>query len=110
MNWTNEAWEEEQMSNLGCESVADLIALAKNLMKNGKPPEPFEIQIWFHAQEGGKFLAEPHVVITYPDEHSAYKAFDSIVMHYPFYIQMVKYDDDGDGDIMAEDGTWEMIE
>ena len=26
MNYTTEAWEEEQMSNLGCESVADLIA------------------------------------------------------------------------------------
>jgi hypothetical protein len=26
MNYTDEAWEEEQMSNLGCESVADLIS------------------------------------------------------------------------------------
>lgn len=31
MNWTNEAWEEEQMSNLGCESVADLIKKVKRL-------------------------------------------------------------------------------
>ncbi len=31
MNWTNEAWEEEQMSNLGCESVADLIEKVKQL-------------------------------------------------------------------------------
>jgi hypothetical protein len=31
MNWTNEAFEEEQMSNLGCESVADLIDKAKQL-------------------------------------------------------------------------------
>ena len=27
----NEAWEEEQMSNLGCESVSDLIAEVKRL-------------------------------------------------------------------------------
>jgi len=27
----NEAWEEEQMSNLGCESVSDLIAEVKGL-------------------------------------------------------------------------------
>jgi|TARA_B100000085_G_scaffold222906_1_gene208036 hypothetical protein len=31
MNYTNEAWEEEQMSNLGCESVSDLIAEVKRL-------------------------------------------------------------------------------
>ena len=31
MNYTNEAWEEEQMSNLGCESVGDLIAEVKRL-------------------------------------------------------------------------------
>jgi len=31
MNYTNEAWEEEQMSNLGCESVADLIAKVKRV-------------------------------------------------------------------------------
>jgi hypothetical protein len=112
MNYTDEAWEEEQMCNLGCESVADLIRLAKNLLKNGKPPEPpelWEIQIWFHAQEGG-FLAEPHVVITYPDQHSAYEAFDSINMYDPFHIQLVKYDDNGDGDIHGEGGTWECEE
>ena len=31
MNYTNEAWEEEQMINLGCESVSDLIHKAKRL-------------------------------------------------------------------------------
>jgi len=31
MNHTSEAWEEEQMSNLGCESVSDLIAEVKRL-------------------------------------------------------------------------------
>jgi len=31
MNYTSEAWEEEQMSNLGCESVADLIIEVKRL-------------------------------------------------------------------------------
>ncbi|MBT4407341.1 MAG: hypothetical protein HOC79_05645 [Euryarchaeota archaeon] len=31
MSATNEAWEEEQMSNLGCESVSDLIAEVKRL-------------------------------------------------------------------------------
>ena len=31
MNYTNEAWEEEQMSNLGCESVRDLISKVKQL-------------------------------------------------------------------------------
>ena len=30
-NHTQEAWEEEQMSNLGCESVSDLIAEVKRL-------------------------------------------------------------------------------
>ena len=29
----NEAWEEEQMSNLGCESVSDLIAEVKRLLE-----------------------------------------------------------------------------
>ena len=31
MNYTDEAWEEEQMSNLGCESVSDLIEEVKRL-------------------------------------------------------------------------------
>jgi len=31
MNHTHEAWEEEQMSNLGCESVANLISKVKRL-------------------------------------------------------------------------------
>ena len=31
MNHTHEAWEEEQMCNLGCESVADLISKVKRL-------------------------------------------------------------------------------
>jgi len=34
MNYTNEAWEEEQMSNLGCESVSDLIAQVKRLRED----------------------------------------------------------------------------
>ena len=29
MNYTQEAWEEEQMENLGCESVSDLIELLR---------------------------------------------------------------------------------
>jgi hypothetical protein len=33
MNNTDEAWEEEQMSNLGCESVSDLITEVKRLRK-----------------------------------------------------------------------------
>ncbi len=36
MNYTNEAWEEEQMSNLGCESVGDLIAEVKRLREQLK--------------------------------------------------------------------------
>ena len=36
MNYTNEAWEEEQMSNLGCESVSDLIAEVKRLREQPK--------------------------------------------------------------------------
>ena len=36
MNYTNEAWEEEQMSNLGCESVSDLIAEVKRLQEDVK--------------------------------------------------------------------------
>jgi len=35
----NEAWEEEQMSNLGCESVSDLIAEVKRLRKELKEVE-----------------------------------------------------------------------
>ena len=33
MNYTSGAWEEEQMSNLGCESVSDLIEEVKRLRK-----------------------------------------------------------------------------
>jgi hypothetical protein len=33
MNYTNEAWEEEQMENLGCETVSDLIAEVKRLRR-----------------------------------------------------------------------------
>ena len=73
MNYTNEAWEEEQMSNLGCESVADLIRLAK-----GKQEKPYEIHIWFRAQEGGKFLGEPHVVIEHHDKDDAFMQFELI--------------------------------
>ena len=36
MNYTNEAWEEEQMSNLGCESGSDLIAAYKRLREQPK--------------------------------------------------------------------------
>jgi len=107
MNWTNEAWEEEQMSNLGCKSVSDLIALAK-----GEQEKPFEIQIWFHAQKGerGEYLAEPHVVIKHHDKDSAYREYESIVIYDPFNIQLVEYDGNGDGDILEEGGTWEMSE
>jgi len=35
-NYTSEAWEEEQMSNLGCESVSDLIAEVKRLREGMK--------------------------------------------------------------------------
>ena len=31
MNYTKEAWEEEQMSNLDCESVSDLIEKVKRI-------------------------------------------------------------------------------
>ena len=105
MNYTSEAWEEEQMSNLGCKSVADLIQLAKG----EEQEKPFEIHIWFHAQEGGKFLGEPHVVIEHHDKDDAFIQFESIRMFDPFYIQLTDYTD-GVGDILDEDGTWEMIE
>jgi hypothetical protein len=36
MNYTDEAWEEEQMNNLGCESVADLIGELKQFRKENK--------------------------------------------------------------------------
>jgi len=100
----NEAWEEEQMSNLGCESVADLIQLVK-----GEQEKPYEIHIWFHAQEGGKFLGEPHVVIEHHDKDDAFMQFESIRMFDPFYIQLTDYTD-GVGDILDEGGTWEMVE
>jgi len=110
MNWTNEAWEEEQMSNLGCKSVSDLIALVK-----GEQEKPFEIQIWFHAQihehtEQLEYLAEPHVVIKHHDIDSAYREYESIVMHDPFHIQLVEYDSNGNGEMLEEGGTWEMSE
>ena len=56
----NEAWEEEQMSNLGCESVSDLIAEVKRLreamktmlddMSNASPEEDIEywLDTWKH--------------------------------------------------------------
>ena len=37
----NEAWEEEQMSNLGCESVSDLIAEVKRLREENRELEEF---------------------------------------------------------------------
>ena len=70
----------------------------------------YEIQIWFHAQEGGKFLAEPHVVIEHQNEDSAYEQYNSIIVYDPFHIQLVEYDVEGIGDILEEDGVWEMIE
>ena len=105
MNYTNEAWEEEQMSNLGCESVADLIQLVK-----GEQEKPYEIQIWFHAQEDDRYLAEPHVVIKHQHRDLAYDQYSSIASYDPFHIQLMEYDSDGDGDVLAEDGTWGMIE
>ena len=36
MNYTKEGWEEEQMSNLGCESVSDLIAEVKRLREENE--------------------------------------------------------------------------
>ena len=40
----NEAWEEEQMSNLGCESVSDLIAEVKRLREGIKAYLNLEIE------------------------------------------------------------------
>ena len=70
----------------------------------------FEILIWFHALEGGRFLAEPHVVIEHQNEGSAYEQYNSIIMYDPFHIQLMVYDENGDGDTLEEEGTWEMIE
>jgi len=120
-NYTKEAWEEEQMSNLGCESVEDLIRLAKENKALQREPDsprykqkPYEIQIWFHAQfhepEGRYYLAEPHVVIKKSRLKTAYEQYDSIIIHDPFYIQLVEYNECGDGDILEEGGTWEMVE
>ena len=39
-----EAWEEEQMSNLGCESVSDLIAEVKRLREGIKSYLNLEIE------------------------------------------------------------------
>ena len=47
-NHTQEAWEEEQMSNLGCESVSDLIAEVIRL--RGKVLR-LEHRVW-HMNEG----------------------------------------------------------
>ena len=41
MNHSQEAWEDEQMSNLGCESVSDLIAEVKRLKA-----KLFEAELW----------------------------------------------------------------
>tara|TARA_R100000234_G_scaffold669_1_gene537 strand:- start:4233 stop:4424 length:192 start_codon:yes stop_codon:yes gene_type:complete len=40
---TNEAWEEEQMSNLGCESVSDLIVEVKRLREELNEYEKYSI-------------------------------------------------------------------
>lgn len=89
----------------------------KEAMKLQRKPDsprykqkPYEIQIWFHAQfyelEGRYFLAEPHVVIKKSRAESAYEQYDSIIIHDPFYIQLVEYNEYGDGDILEEGGTW----
>ena len=102
MNYTKEAWEEEQMSNLGCESVSDLIRLAK-----GEQEKPYEIHIWFYAQEDNRYLGMPHVVIPHHDKDDAFMQFESIRMFSPFHIQLMEYTD-GDGDTLDEAGTWCM--
>ena len=53
-------------------------------------------------------MAEPHVVIEHHDKDDAFMQFESIRMFDPFYIQLTDYTD-GVGDILDEDGTWEMI-
>ena len=104
MNYTKEALEEEQMSNLGCESVADLIQSKKD-----EQEKPYEIQIWFHAQEDNRYLGIPHVVIPHHNKDDAFAQFESIRMFSPFHIQLMEYTD-GDGDTLDEDGTWGMEE
>lgn len=49
MNYTDEAWEEEQMSNLGCESVSDLIEEIKRLRK--EVAVRFGYQAWVYGDE-----------------------------------------------------------
>ena len=77
-NYTSEAWEEK----------------------------PYEIQIWFHVQEDDRYLAEPHVVIKHQHRDLAYDQYSSIASYGPFHIQLMEYDSNGDGDVLAEDGTW----
>jgi len=72
--------------------------------------KPYEIQIWFHAQEDDRYLAEPHVVIKHQHRDLAYEEYSSIALYDPFHIQLMEYDNNGDGDVLAEDGTWEMNE
>lgn len=57
MNYTNEAWEEEQMSNLGCESVADLIAEVKRLKKAYKNLVLVADELYLHI------VGEPHMTL-----------------------------------------------
>ena len=54
-------------------------------------------------------MAEPHVVIEHQNEDSAYKQYNSIIMYDRFHIQLMLYDENGDGDTLEEEGT-EMIE
>lgn len=44
----NEAWEEEQMSNLGCETVSDLIAEVKRLREKVKTEK--NLKLWEKAE------------------------------------------------------------
>ena len=46
-----EAWEEEQMSNLGCESVSDLIEEVKRLREENKKYESFLYFEGFNPKE-----------------------------------------------------------
>jgi len=65
----NEAWEEEQMSNLGCESVSDLIAEVKRLQYLEKYAPTF--QVFADYDEGWKSEYTQYGSLKECEEHIA---------------------------------------
>ena len=89
----NEAWEEEQMSNLGCESVSDLIAEVKRLRA---------LSVYKELEAEVKRLREEN-----KKKGDVLTTLDEMIRNYASHVEMMKALEQGLG--LPE--TWkEMIE